>query len=372
MPTTTSSPLRSFLRASPRGDFGLAVGLFVLALLLVADLATGVILTASYASAVIVCSLITTPRRTALLAVLTVGLSLVSGLWHGTFGTRDWVVRGTLSGLLCAMAVVASAVTAAREQRLRTMTRIAEVAQRAVLRATPARLGTVALASRYQSATADAMVGGDLYEAVSTPYGIRILIGDVRGKGIEAVETAATVLGAFRQSASTVPDLARLCANLDEAVSLVVEIEDFVTAVVVEISGTRMRVASCGHHPPLLVHGSSASEVETGDPSPPLGLGAWPQVTAHVFPVGARLLLYTDGVVEARDRDGEFFDLLGVAGQLGADTPDGALDDLLGALRAHSKGRLGDDLAMVLVENLAGEESLASRPVRDSVAHLSA
>ena len=90
------------------------------------------------------------------------------------------------------------------------MTVIAETAQRAVLRTMPTAIGSVGLAARYVSATAEALVGGDLYEVAATPYGVRVIVGDVRGKGLEAVQTAAAVLGAFRAAAFTEPDLGAL------------------------------------------------------------------------------------------------------------------------------------------------------------------
>jgi serine phosphatase RsbU (regulator of sigma subunit) len=80
------------------------------------------------------------------------------------------------------------------------------------------------------SATANALIGGDLYEAVSTPHGVRIIIGDVRGKGLDAVQLAATVLGAFRQAAAVQPDLPSLVKAIDAVVSAVTGDEDFVTA----------------------------------------------------------------------------------------------------------------------------------------------
>ena len=72
-----------------------------------------------------------------------------------------------------------------------------------LLRPVPRRAGRVALAVRYLSAAEDSVVGGDFYDVAVTPYGVRLVVGDVKGKGLEAVQLAATVLGSFRQAAFT-------------------------------------------------------------------------------------------------------------------------------------------------------------------------
>ena len=67
--------------------------------------------------------------------------------------------------------------------RIAELLRLAAVAQQAVLRPLGPQVGSLAVAGRYISATAAADIGGDLYEALDTPYGVRIIIGDVRGQG---------------------------------------------------------------------------------------------------------------------------------------------------------------------------------------------
>jgi len=69
---------------------------------------------------------------------------------------------------------------------------------------------------------------------VLTPHGLRVLVGDVKGKGLEAVRVAAAVLGSFRESAFVSVSLRDLAAELDEGASRHLGDEDFVTAVLVE------------------------------------------------------------------------------------------------------------------------------------------
>ena len=109
----------------------------------------------------------------------------------------------------------------------------------------------------YVAAAAEATVGGDLYEAVATgEHGIRVIMGDVRGKGLGAVELATDVLGMFREQAHDADTLAELAARLDTGLGRnLARHEEFVTALLVEIDpeSGKTSVFNCGHPPPLLI-----------------------------------------------------------------------------------------------------------------------
>ncbi|HEU5037824.1 MAG TPA: PP2C family protein-serine/threonine phosphatase [Nocardioides sp.] len=342
------TPTRALWR---RLDPGLVAGIAVLAVLVLLSMTTQVQLIAVFAAGAVVASLLTTTRRTAYLAVAAVAVGFLAHLWHDDSGMVDWLARVLLCGLLGLVAVQGAALRERRESRLERMTVIAETAQRAVLRSIPTAIGSVGLSARYVSATAEALVGGDLYEVAATPYGVRVIVGDVRGKGLEAVQTAAAVLGGFRAAAFTEPDLAALARTIDETLQRFVGDEEFVTAIVGEFHGDRVTLANCGHHPPLLVHDQKVTEVDTGEPTVPLGLGSEPGLTEHAWPVGARMLFYTDGLVEARDRTGEFFPLDEYAAEIGEGTVEDALDRLVEHLLAYAGNRVNDDLALVLAES---------------------
>lgn len=334
-----------------RLDPGLVLGAAVLVVLVLVALTTNVQLIAVFAAGPIVSSLLTSPRRTALLGVAAVDLALLAGRWQHDVGTLDWSVRVVLCVLLSLLAVQGAALREHREGRLQRMTVIAETAQRAVLRSMPTAIGSIGLAARYVSATAEALVGGDLYEVAATPFGVRVIVGDVRGKGLEAVQTAAAVLGAFRAAAFTEPDPAALARTIDETIKRFIGDEEFVTAIVGEFHGDKVMLANCGHHPPLIVHDAQVSEVDTGEPTVPLGMGSAPSMTEHAWPAGARMLFYTDGLVEARDKSGEFFPLDDFAADLGEGSLEDALDHLVDHLLEYAGGRMNDDLALVLAES---------------------
>lgn len=346
--------MTSLPSALRRLDRGLVAGFASLVVLLVLSATTEVQLIAVFAISAIIASLLTTPRRTAVVAGASLVCALLAGTWHDTAGSLDWFARCLLCGLLGLVGVQSAALRERREGSLQRMTVIAETAQRAVLRAMPTAIGSVGLAARYVSATAEALVGGDLYEVAATPFGVRVIVGDVRGKGLEAVQTAATVLGAFRAAAFTEPDVASLSRTIDETLARFLGEEEFVTAIVGEFSGERVTLANCGHHPPLLVTGegvTTVTTVDTGEPTVPLGLGSEPGLSEHPWPAGARMLFYTDGLVEARDRRGAFFPLDDFADELGDGSVEDALDRLVEHLLDFGGRRMNDDLALVLAES---------------------
>jgi phosphoserine phosphatase RsbU/P len=292
-------------------------------------------------------------RRTAAVAVYAAVLAILLGIPDGMFGTVDHVIRCLVvatGGVFCTFIAERRSQ---RERALLRITRVAEVAQRAILRPVPGRAGRVTLAVRYLSAAEDSVVGGDFYDVAVTPYGVRLMVGDVKGKGLEAVQLASVVLGSFRQAAFTQKDLPALAAELDRSASRQLGDEDFVTAVLAEF-GPRgeLKLVNCGHPPPLLLRGGAALPLADHTPTTPLGLGPDPAVERVTLAPADRLLLYTDGLVEARDGRGRPFEVDEVAAAELLATPslDQALDLLVASVLRHAGGRLDDDLALVLAQ----------------------
>jgi serine phosphatase RsbU (regulator of sigma subunit) len=239
-----------------------------------------------------------------------------------------------------------------REQsgRLADVLRVAEAAQRAILAPVPPRIGPIALAGRYVSASAEALVGGDIYEIIQRPDAVRLLVGDVRGKGLAAVRTATIVLGEFRAAAADVDDLAEVAIQIDRRLRPYLGDEDFATAVVAEVANDgRYTIASCGHPPPLLATAEGLTEIQI-EPSLPLGLGASPQLTTGQLSTGDRLLLYTDGVIEARDAERRFVELDQIAAPIAEGDLYVVLDEVLHRLHRSVGNDLGDDLALLIAE----------------------
>ncbi|MFF1442232.1 PP2C family protein-serine/threonine phosphatase [Streptomyces sp. NPDC058295] len=305
--------------------------------------------------------------------VLCVGL--LAAVVGATLGARVGAPGREVAAVLAALVAVtlasglASALRGRRERVLADVRSVAEAAQHALLRPVPATVGPFEVAVRYSAAAAEARIGGDLYALVPTPYGVRLIVGDVRGKGLPAVGTAALVLGVFREAAYDEPDLLAVVDRIERSLARNLGTDDFVTAVVAGYPRSgELEMVNCGHAPPLLVGASrSVVAVEPPQPAPPLGLRALtdqnPSLQVLPFADGDQLLLYTDGVIEARDRDREFYPLVeGLEQHLGDDparTVGGIHDELL----AHVGGRLHDDAALLLIRKPAVAATSLPRPV---------
>jgi hypothetical protein len=293
--------------------------------------------------------------RTAVIGALAVAVVCALGVVDGLFSERrGFAAIGAVVGVTVA-GVIAAVTRQRREAELANVRSIAEVAQRVLLRPVPRSAGHLRAAVSYTSAVAEARIGGDLYEVVTSPSGVRVIIGDVQGKGLEAVETAAVVLGAFREAANDEKSLEEVGERVRRAADRTLGGEKFVTAIMAEISphhGTT--VLNFGHPAPMIVRPDGRVDFpEPTSYSLPLGLGlgrADPPVPFEVaFEPGDQLLLYTDGVTEARDRSGAFYPLGERAYLLADGEPQRALEALRADLIRHSDGPLHDDAAMLLL-----------------------
>ncbi|MET7618878.1 PP2C family protein-serine/threonine phosphatase [Streptomyces sp. NPDC005408] len=293
---------------------------------------------------------------------LAVALGAVLGARGGTSGREQAIVLSALAAVTLASSL-ASMLRGRRERVLAAVRSVAEAAQHALLKPVPATVGEFQVAVHYSAAAAEARIGGDLYALVPTPYGVRLIVGDVRGKGLPAVGTAALVLGVFREAAYDEPDLLDAVARIERSLARNLGPDDFVTAVVAGYpEAGRMEVVNCGHAPPLLVRDSEVTPVEPTHPAPPLGLraltGETPTLQVLPFADGDQLLLYTDGVTEARNHSRDFYPLIeGVARHV-SDVPSHTLAALHAELLAHVGGRLHDDAALLLLRKPAAVGSV--------------
>ncbi|MEV6806137.1 PP2C family protein-serine/threonine phosphatase [Streptomyces sp. NPDC051132] len=299
------------------------------------------------------------PRTTAGVGALAVAAQVIIGVTHGGLGTTNHVVQIVTLTLLVVLTVLYSALRERRQAQLARVRTVAEAAQHVLMWPLPERLGTLRIASLYLAAEDEAQIGGDLYAAARCDGAVRVLIGDVRGKGLPAIGEAALLLGAFRESAHRRIPLTELAAALDRSITrYAAELdppeergERFATALLVEIPDGEpvTRLTSCGHPPPLLLGPGHVVTVPGLHPSPPLGVydGAAHTLDVLSFGPGDTLLLYTDGVVEARDGRGRFYPLAERVARWTGDGPEALMHHLRRDLLAHAGGRLGDDAALI-------------------------
>ncbi|HEX2312509.1 MAG TPA: PP2C family protein-serine/threonine phosphatase [Thermomonospora sp.] len=291
----------------------------------------------------------------------TLGAGTILGALHWSSDPYAGMALAVVGVAAAAPAWILARSAARRERELADLRRVADTVQRALLRPVPRRVGGVRAEVRYLAADARATVGGDLYDVLGTPFGTRLIIGDVSGKGLDAVSRAADVLGAFRELARHEPSLSGVAVRLDALVRDRPSIgEDFVTALLVGLppGGGPAEIVHCGHPPPLLLRDGTATFAAPLVPAPPLGLldlaGDWCAAEPLPFRPGDRLLFYTDGVNEARDAHGDFYPLERRAAALlraDEDTPPALfLERLERDLLRHTGGTLTDDAALLLVQ----------------------
>ncbi|WP_049580463.1 PP2C family protein-serine/threonine phosphatase [Streptomyces sp. SBT349] len=356
----TTAPWRPWARA------GAVVPALLIVLGTLLDLLTPphITLTPFYVAAPLLAAPVLSFRATALYGALATLAVAGQTFWHVSSPYKTSTVA-----VISLIALVVNRVVARRDARVASARDVAEAVQRAVVPEPPEHAGGLRIAARYRAAQRNALIGGDLYALRETPYGVRMLVGDVRGKGLAATEAVAVVLGAFREAAESEHRLESVAARLERA--LVREratrpaldpVEGFTTAVLVEMDSDpplHIRVINRGHPPPVLLGPGGDAHYLAADPALPLGLGDLlptpDRARSSRFPAGSHLLLYTDGMSEARNAGGAFYDpARGLTG-CAFPGPDALLDRVVADVVEHSGGALNDDMALLAVHH----------PVRD-------
>lgn len=280
--------------------------------------------------------------------------------------------RPAESDLLEALAALAAQavarVRARRAQRIATsaVRRLAETLQRSLL-TDPPQPNHLQVATRYRPAAQEAQVGGDWYDAFLTPDGaITLVVGDVAGHDREAAAAMAQVRNVLRGVAQTLgkPPAAVLTA-LDVALRGL-QVGVLATAVLCQVEQTPARAAqdlrvlrwsNAGHPPPLLVHADGRAELLTREPDLLLGLAPEAPRCDHTveLPPGCTVVLYTDGLLERRDRslDAGLDQLCAAAEGLHEATTDEVCDALLARLVTEPE----DDVALLVLRTPFAEES---------------
>lgn len=287
-------------------------------------------------------------RRTAAVAASALLLALGAGAASGLVVTPGFAIEFLVVLVGGALAVRDAARHTANAAALARAIEVAQASQNAILRPVSVEFGGIEVCARHRCAVQGASVCGDLYDVVHTPYGVRLLIGDVRGHGLDTLRATAATIGAFKDLAYLTPGLADLATALDARLSPELEAEDFVTAVLAEFAPGEVRIVNCGHPAPVRA-GKQVRLLEPLEPAPPLGLHPKPQLYRFYLTSGDRLLFYTDGLSEARDANGADFPLLERVGDaLAMLSPSDALDTLYAMVATHTGRAPADDIALAL------------------------
>lgn len=232
--------------------------------------------------------------------------------------------------------------------------RVAEALQRELLPPTLPRMRGWELATMYEPAGEINEVGGDFYEVFAVPGGWAVVLGDVSGRGAAAAALTAEARHTIRTAGAISADPRAGLHLLDEnlrgrddaalcSVAMLVLPET-------DALGAEVYVYLAGHPHPLILHDGTAREV--GEPGPLLGVAenpTWEAVPVHIEP-GDQLVLFTDGVIEARRTGGERFGTERLrTGVAGSDSPERTVDRVRAELLAFGAEGRDDDAAVVAI-----------------------
>lgn len=326
----------------------------------------------------LICSTLSTARRTAIVGVASVVVA-------AALGTRDdvnsdsLIIRIVVIVLIAGLAVLSAALRSRSEQRLSVASETAEL-HTAFQRGLAPRVApppNIAVTTRYIAGEERMHLGGDFFDAIGLPTGdLAFVVGDVAGHGPREAAIGAAVRAGWKSAAYSAPDkpldwphlLAR--AFFEDR-----RFEEFVTMLTgrLEVSTGRTELISAGHVWPVVIN--ERASVVPMRAGPPLGINLprdW-RITEVQLDAGDVLLVFTDGLTESRitgrhgQRWGEEGLLRWLNGQLVRDPawrPD--LDVMLDHFA--DGGSFADDVAVMLIEVPRLVKAADSLPVQQAEA----
>ena len=238
----------------------------------------------------------------------------------------------------------------AKAQRYELDVRTSHTLQANLLPPAPPDIPGLSTAVRYLAATQGVEVGGDFYDVVRLPHGqVALAVGDVVGHDITAAATMGQLTSVYRALLVDGPSPSAMIDRLQASWSLL-GLQRMATALFAALDPAtgQVAIASAGHLPPLVITDGRAEFLPVtpsrllGAPPAPAPALEW----AGVLPVGATMLLFTDGLVESRsaDLDEGLAHLLAAATRWAACEPDELCDRLLADLTGAHRA---DDIALL-------------------------
>lgn len=244
---------------------------------------------------------------------------------------------------------------------------IAQTLQKSLLREKLPDIPNTELGVSYTSATSAATAGGDFYDVIDLPDGrVAFLIGDVSGKGVEAATTSSMTRFLVRVLTYESPDPASVLARANNILYREGKVGEFVTMFfgILNPRTGKLVYSSAGHPPPFTCGLIACIAL---DDRQELVSGVFPDVTYRngevEFAPGNGLVLYTDGLVEAR-RDTELFGERRLQRVIAEHTTASAQElasDLMREVKDYTGDRLTDDVAIVVIKRESARQLKAVR-----------
>jgi hypothetical protein len=207
-------------------------------------------------------------------------------------------------------------------------------------------------------------VAGDTFDYAVDAGTAKVAVFDGMGHGLQSAQLAAMAVSAYRHARRAGRSLLATCREVDEALLQTFPGAPFTTAVLAELDTGAgvLRWINAGHPEPLILRGASLVQLPHYPPSRPLGLQETKPVCCETrLEPGDRLLLYTDGITEARSPEGEFFgeqrlaDFISTAVTAEEPAPE-MVRGLMRRVLTHQADQLQDDASIVVLEWLTGDE----------------
>jgi len=216
------------------------------------------------------------------------------------------------------------------------------------------KTGSVAVAGLVEPAYD---VGGDCFDYAANGSVFDFAIMDAMGHGVASARIASLAMGSYRHDRREGRSLTAMHVTLAATIERQYGDASFATGVLgrIDVDSGVVTWTNAGHPPPLLIRGGQVVRELHGESTTPWGIpGRDPTLVAEQLEPGDCLLLYTDGVVEARTPDGQEFgleQLVDLTDRHASDllAPEAIVRLLLHSVRDHQRDELVDDATVVLV-----------------------
>jgi serine phosphatase RsbU (regulator of sigma subunit)/anti-sigma regulatory factor (Ser/Thr protein kinase) len=264
------------------------------------------------------------------------------------------------------------AARAIDDARLSEMRAITAIMQRTLLPEALPEIPGLRFSAKYLPAGTGVKIGGDWYDVFQLADGtIAFVIGDVVGRGVLAASLMAEIRTALRAYTVEGHPLTQVVSMLNDLlVGMGRNRGATLTILQFDPQTEELEAVTAGHLPPLLIDPDGNARLLEGRPGLPVGVSGGNRYEAcrYSFPVGSRLLLYTDGLIEQRDEslDAGFARLAAAAEDAARAIETNLADDVYRALLNETV--LQDDVALLAIETLPLDGPLEMRlPARADV-----